>query len=230
MKCSNWRSSIGALAVGMAAAFSAQADVVTFDDLGPTLFQGTSITSGAFTFTSDGFGFSGVDEAAAFSTFGNAPANASSQFLYALNADGITMERTDGAQFFLESLDASFIAPLGGLGSGIQAGQLWVYGLIGGLIQDFDVFDFSVSDANGDFNFSNFSTANLKGKAFEAVFFLSCIFNSNGFCSFDPLPAGASPQFALDNLQVPAPATLALAITALGLMGASARRRQAPAA
>ena len=162
MKFSGWRNWLATLAVSLVTVLPAQANLVTFEDVTPTLFQGSSIDSGIYRFTSDGLGFSGVDNAASFFASGNAPGNASGQFLFALNNDGITMERIDGTAFDLQSFSATFIAPLGGIGAGVFAGELVIVGSDANGF-DFVFFAFAPSDDNGNFNFE---TVALTGRYF----------------------------------------------------------------
>ena len=224
MKVGRWRTWFFAALASLSAVLPAQANVIDFEDVLPTLFQGTAIASRGFDFTSDGSGFSGVDIAGAF-VFGNAPANADGQFLFMLNGDGMLMRPSNGQLMVLSSFEASFIAPLGGLGSGILPGELHVFGLKvdGGLVVD--DFSFTASDTNGDFAFSSFGAGALSGMLLQQVFFAACVYDGNG-CSFSPLQL-TPPQFALDNInaQIPEPASVMLVILALGAAGASARRR-----
>jgi hypothetical protein len=210
---------LAALALTAAALLPARAEVVTFEDVLPTIFQGTSITSGNYTFTSDAFGFSGVDNASSFSAFANAPANAAGQFLFALNSDGIFMTQNDGGAFYLTGLDASFIAPFGGLGAGILPGLLGIFTAAGS-----EIFEFGPSDANGNFNFQTFTTSFLSTVAITEAYIFSCIFQTDGTCSSDPFLAVPA-QFALDNIRIPEPGSVSLVLLALGLVAASRRRR-----
>jgi hypothetical protein len=222
MTAASWRGALCAACLSVMAILPAKAAVVTFEDVAPTLFSGDSIVSGGFRFTSSGTGFSGVDNASAF-VFGNAPANADGQFLFMLNNDGIVM--SSGSGFLLRGFDASFIAPLGGLGAGILPGQLLVLAqtLTGALLNQ--AFEFTASDANGDFNFASLVASALDGQVLEAVGFFACVYDAAGACVFDALDVPA--QFALDNLRVdiPEPGTLALLALALVAAGAFSRRR-----
>lgn len=222
MKATFWRTCLGAAAVALASVTAQASVIANFEDVTPTLFSGTSITSGEYRFTSDAFGFSGVDSAGAF-LFGNAPANPTGQFLFMLNNDGMIVDRIDGGAFFLAGFDAAFIAPVGGLGGGIQPGELHVFGQQsdGDIVSD--IFQFSMSTGSGDFSFSQFSTSALAAEALRAAYFIACVYQANGSCSFDAMDVPA--QFALDNLRTPEPGTAALALAALGLL-AMRRRRQ----
>jgi len=211
-----WRRLALAGAFCAALVGSAGATLVDYEDVSPTLFSADSITSRGFVFTSDGFGFSGVDGPAAFSAFGNAPGNAVDQFLFMLNTDGMRMKSETGKSFALTNFDASFIAPVGGLGAGLDAGELYLFGYTGSGVV-LDIFSFGLSDANGNFNFNTYTTSNVSVLIVEA-YFLACIYDSTGSCSF--VGDTILPQFALDNLNaVPEPASLVLVLSAVGLIG-----------
>jgi MYXO-CTERM domain-containing protein len=202
------------------------ATVVNFEDVAPALFSAPdSVSSGGYRFASSGAGFSGVDDAGAF-VFGNAPANSAGQFLFGLNADGLTMTASAGGAFRLDGFDASFIAPLGGLGASIAAGQLRVDAIGAGNEIVFEFFDFSLSDSFGNFNFSSFNTGSVGNLDLTSATFTACVFDGIGGCSFTDPQA----QFALDDiriaddLRIPEPGTGALALVALGILTAFRRR------
>lgn len=224
MNAGAWRTWLIAALAGLAAAMPAQAVVVDFEDVQPTLFSASAISSGGFDFTSDGMGFSGVDSAAAF-VFGNAPVNADGQFLFMLNGDGMVMRESTGERFSIGSFDASFVAPLGGLGAGLLPGELHIVGQKSGGVLVMDSRPFSASDGNGDFSFDSFGKGALAGQLFKQVGFYACIYQNDGSCSFTALDV--PPQFALDNISVhiPEPASALLVILALGAAGATVRRR-----
>jgi MYXO-CTERM domain-containing protein len=218
-----FKSLAAALVLGAAVALPAMADVITFEDAPPSLGDAV-FTVGAYRFESDLTGFSGIDNSSAF-VFANAPANAQGNFLFMLNNDGMVMSRTDGAAFRLTGLDTSFIAPLGGLGANLLAGELSVIAELDGGGLGFDTLVFDASDANGNFNFASWDLGSLNGAAVRAVGFFACVYQSNGSCSFSALDLPA--QFALDNIRIPEPNGAALALLALGLAAAARRRRAA---
>lgn len=223
MKATSWRALLGAATLALSSAAVQASVIADFEDVTPTLFVGTSITSGQYTFTSDAFGFSGVDSAGAF-LFGNAPANPTGQFLFMLNNDGMFMHRTDGANFFLTGFDSAFIAPVGGLGAGILPGELAVLGLQADGDYVSEIFSFSASTGSGDFNFTQFTTSLLAAEALQQAYFVACVYQLDGSCSSEALDVPA--QFALDNLRTPEPGTAVLALAALGLLAARHRRPQ----
>ena len=215
------KSLISAFSLGLFA-LSASASSVNFEDVTPTLFSGSSVSSQGYKLTSSGTGFSGVDSAVGFSAMGNAPANANSQFLFALNNDRITLSREDGQKFSLFGFDAAFIPPYGGIGPSIDAGELWLLGDTGnGVVAD--GFWFGLSDQDGSWNMNTYQTQNLFNTSVFSITFAACIYDDSG-CNFSS-DQFVLPQFALDNLNVPEPGTLVLAALALGAVGVTRRRR-----
>lgn len=201
---------LGTMGVGMA-----QAAVVDFEDLLPT-FLSPSITSAGYTITSNGF-FSGVDSAAAFSSFGNAPDNSTGQFLYALNDDAVTIDVGGGR---ILGLDAAFIAPLT-QAAGTLAGRLQIAAQTAdGLVNA--SYDFGVSGTSGNWSFFTIDTDALAGSSVTSLTFSACVYDGLGGCARD----ASLSQFAIDNLRIPEPTSAALALAAFGLLAAT-RRRQA---
>lgn len=201
--------------------------IVDFEDSTPTIASGDTITTTqGLRFSSDGFGFSGIDNAGAF-VFGNAPTNANGNFLFALNNDGVTVESTSIHRFQLQGFDFSFIAPLGGIGSpGEAAGILFVVATDG--VNAFsNFFEFPAADSDGNFGFSSINESQLgelSGHYFTRALFFSCIYDGPTSCNDSSLLVPS--QFALDNIraQVPEPASLALLLSGLLLTGMARRR------
>lgn len=210
---------LAAVALSAAVALPAQAGYVDFEDASPTIFAGTSESSGGFSFASSGTGFSGIDSATGFA-LGNAPANSSGQFLFGLNTDGLTMTADGGGVFEVFGFDFSFVAPLPSLGAGLSAGQLHIEAMMAGGSLFMDDFDFGLSDTNGNWNFSSVTTGAL-ASGVTSVSFSACVYDGNGGCSFTDQLA----QFAIDNIHVPEPGSVALTLAALGLLAATRRRQ-----
>ena len=219
MKFSFLSRAVATLALATLAALPAQAAVVDFEDLAPTLFSGSSISSSQFDFASAGLGFSGVDSTAGFGST-SPPTGSSGQFLFGLNADALTMTRIGGLGFQLLGFDFGFVAPLGGLGAALTAGLLHVEAVaIGGgvIVED---LDFGVSDAAGIWSFQSYA-GNAFAGGVSSITFSACAYDGAGGCNF----ADALSQFAIDNLAfVPEPGGVTLALTALGLLAATRRR------
>ena len=231
MKKNLWLAGLSVAALSLAWAVPAAAEVVDFEDVAPTLFTDASIVSGSFRFTSDGFGFSGVDDASSF-VFGQAPHNAgTSRFLFALNTDGLDMRTTNRDRFRLRSFDYAFVAPFAGLGSeGATPGELLVVGEKRGGGSVFASFGFPVANLDGDFGFGRLDLAgtDFDGVSLVSASFFGCIYVEGGSCSFvgDDVP----PQFALDNIStfvVPEPGSAVLMFGALAGLYAARRRRVA---
>jgi PEP-CTERM motif len=216
MKRSVLKHAITALAMASSAALSAHADVINFEDVVPNLGL-PSYSSGGYDFASGGTGFSGVDNATAFSLFANAPTNSSGQFLFALNNDELTMSQ-GGASFRLQGFDFAFVPPVQ-FSAGTSAGRLVVEAMTaGGLITD--EIDFGLSGASGAWSFLTANT-NALASGVTSVKFTACLYDGLGGCARD---VGLS-QFALDNMRVPEPGSVALTLAALGLLVATRRRQ-----
>lgn len=210
------KRALAALALGAGASISAQASPITFDDILPDLFSGSTIVSGGTPFTSSGDGFSGVDSATSFSIFGNAPDNSTGQFLFALNNDAITVG-LGGVRFL--GLDAAFIAPTP-VAPGVSAGLLQIIATTAaGVIQQ--EFDLGVSGASGAWSFFSIQTDLLASSAVTSLTLTACLYDGLGGCTRD----ASLSQFAIDNLRVPEPGTISLVLAAIGLMTFTRRRQ-----
>ncbi|QPF73461.1 PEP-CTERM sorting domain-containing protein [Roseateles sp. DAIF2] len=208
------KRALAALALGAGASISTQASPVTFDDILPQGFSGSSIVSGGITVTSSGEGFSNVDSALAYGAI--APDNSTGQFLAALNNDAITLA-LGGGRFL--GLDAAFIAPVP-IAAGTAAGMLQIVATTAtGIISD--QFDFGLSGANGVWSFFSIDTDLLGSSAVTSLTLTACLYDGLGGCVRD----ASLSQFGIDNLRVPEPGTIGLVLAAIGLMAATRRRQ-----
>ena len=221
----SWRSWLAGATLAVSFALPAQAALIDFEDVTPNIFgPGEGFISRGYGFTFDAFGIGVVDSAATF-LFGNAPPNANGQFVAALNTAGIVMRSATDDPFLISAFDYSFIAPLPGIGvPGGVVGELHLIGLnaVGAIVTA--SFLLPAADANGDFPFGTIFANQLGalglGGPLASLGFFSCVY-VGATCAFDDNLA----QFALDNIRtVPAPSTLALALLAIGLVGAVRRR------
>lgn len=221
-------------ALGLAAIAPAHADLVTFDNVDPSIYAiGEHFNSGGFRFEQAsvfdaGLGFGVVDDPSAF-IYGVAPTNAASQFYAGLNDGGVTMKKPGtNRAFYIDGFEFSFIPALTGIyAEGEVPGVLVAAFTTLAGDQGLEFFDFSAADADGAFSFSTLGLADLGAlaQALRSVTFFAAI-------SFDGdlyYPAGNEAQFALDNIYataVPEPGSLGLALLGLGLMAGAARRRR----
>lgn len=216
-----------AAVVGLAAGTSAQADLVTFDDVVPPspYGDGESFVSGGFLFTQDG-DFGVVDGPMGF-LFGNAPTNAVDQFYAGLNDTAVTMTTGNDRALFIDGFDFSFVPFVTGFyPENYVPGALLAYYETFSGATGMTYWLFSGADANGAFAFSTVGSGDLAGQALRSVTFVACVWDEGGVCS-NPMDNLA--QFAIDNIyaRVPEPGSLGLALAGLALMGGLARRRKA---
>lgn len=229
MKSLGLSSVLCAAVLGFAVAAPAHASFVSFEDATPDLyFDGDSVSSGGFDFTianaPGGFGFGVVDTADSF-LFSNAPSGTHGQFLAVLNDGAAIMHYANDNPFYLTGLDFGFIAPLPGLAGGGPVGALLAQGidLNGNIVsQGWDFSDNGIDT----FTMRTLGLADMGALAngVTAVAFYACLYDgANGCVSF----AGDNlAQFALDDISVPEPSSLALFSLALaGLLMMGARRR-----
>lgn len=230
-----WGALVLGAALSLAATAPARADLVTFDDIGPSIYATTdTFSSGGFAFEQEddfGYGAAGgfgvVDGPVGFNLFGNAPTNATSQFYAGLNDGALTMTTGNDRALFIDGFEFSFIpAVLGFYAEGEVPGYLVaLYTTFAGATA-YEAFAFSGADADGAFAFSTIGLGGLGGLAqgLRSVTFFACVFTAQG-CVW---PAENLGQFALDNIyaRVPEPGSLGLALLGLGLMAGVARRRR----
>ncbi len=228
MKKFGWRKLAAAAALGMAAALPAQAGLVTFEDLLPSgYFVGDNFSSGGFSFSVGGLGFGLVDEAAAFSLFGNAPTGSTGQFFAALNDSSLTVSGGAVGLISISGFDFSFVAPIGGIGGPDAVGRLLAAGVDALGAAYLESWEFGVADANGDYGFSTQGATGALAGGVRSATFTACVYDASANCVF---PANNQAQFAIDNIRAQLPEPTSPALVALGLalaLAGTARRRNA---
>jgi hypothetical protein len=229
MKSKLWQRSLGALAV--AAVVPASAAVITFEELAPTLLGvGESAMSGGMTLTQTNLGFGFVDTAAAFGPQTGLdvaiPQGTMGQFYTSTNDGSVKLTSSTGAAFNIRSFDFGFAAPLTALfGPNEVAGALVVDYVTESGIAGLEIFG-AASDGAGLFNMATASAAAFQSNRLTSLTFTFVSPDGSGFLVNPNLNFN---QFALDNIQIPEPTSVALAVLALGLMGGmNARRAKTP--
>ncbi len=230
MKFNTWRHALCACSFAAVAAVPAQATVITFDGVAPgtLLVPGDSVSLNGFTFTAlDGPGV--IDTAAAFGPGTGldlaGPSGNPGPYYIGLNDGFVRMTAVGGGTFRILGLDFGFVSALTNLFNpgAVPGFFIAAYEEASGAF-DFEVFSFGAADANGSFSFQSVTGAGVGGlaNALRVVDFFACTADANGDCvAFN---ANFS-QFALDNIQIPEPGSLALALAALGLMAGFSRRK-----
>lgn len=210
-----WHALACGAAMGLAAAMPASAGTVTFEDVVPNLFAtGDTFTSGDFSFATDGF-FGAVDTSGGF--FYAAPAGSVGQFYSGLNDSSVRMTATSGGYVQLSGFDFAYV------GDAFSAGRLVAQG------DDGNGNIYVESWAFNPLGFISVGAGDLGAfsSRMASVTFSACI-NIAGVCTSNPNLTQNLAQFAIDNIRadVPEPASLALVLAALGVAGATTRRRQ----
>ena len=224
MKHLNWRALACGAAMSLAAALPATAGVADFEDVTPGGFaMGDNFSSGGYSFTAQGL-FGTVDTAAGY--FGGAPTGSTGQFYGAFNDSTLTMANFTANSLHLRGFSFAFIAPVIFAGNaGASAGMLVASGLdeMGNMVQQ--GWDFGLGDAAGNWAFMNVGVGQLGSMvaAMQSITFAACLYDGLGGCTYS---GQNQAQFAIDNIEVPEPATLALVVAALGLIGVSRRKQQ----
>lgn len=224
MKNLNWRALACGAAMSLAAAMPAVAGVVDFEDVLPNLFgTGDTFASGGYQFATTGF-FGQVDTAAG--AFFGAPNGSDGQYYTGANDSSLTMTTGSTNLLRLAGFSFAYATPVPVNGGPFSAGMLVAMGIddAGGAVQQ--TWDFGTNAANGQWDFMTLGVGSMGavGVGLRSVTFLACLYDGMGGCTN---PAGNQAQFAIDNIRdLPEPASLALVVAALGLIGVSRRKQQ----
>lgn len=230
MKSKFWQSALCAAGLAAAMAAPALAAVVTFENPAPgsVYSPAESYVEGGFTFTVNA-GIGVIDTSAAFGPGTGldlaGPNGNASQFFIGLNDASLNMRATDYSVFRLAGFDFGFVSALTNLFfPGDVPGQMVAAYETGGGAVGALAWDFGPADGNGEFSFQSLRLADMGvlASGVRQIEFFACTFDALGACS--NLNANFS-QFALDNLNVPEPGSLALVVLALGIVGGLRSRR-----
>lgn len=230
MKLQKWQHALCAISLAAAAAVPAQATTITFDGIAPgtILFPGDGVIQQGYSFTAgDGVGV--IDTSAAFGPGVGldlaGPIGNAGPFYIGLNDSFVQMRAVNNSTFRIAGFDFGFVSALTNLfNPGDVPGFLIAAyedgnGNLGG-----EAFSFGAADANGEFSFQTVGSAGVGGlsNALRSVDFFACTADANGQCA--AINANFS-QFALDNIRIPEPGSLALALAALALTAGFTRRK-----
>lgn len=228
-----WKQALGVLCLAAALAAPAQADLIDFESASPGtfLFSGTTFTEGGINIELNG-DFGVIDTVAAFGSGANLldlapPRGNDTKFLSVLNDSFLVVSAGNGQSFRLAGMQFGYIAPLTGLfAPGESAGLLLAEYLAADGSLGLQTWDFGQADANGEFGFLSVGLGGMGALAggVQAVAFAACAYDGSGGCLIN---SGGLSQFAIDNLVVPEPASLPLALAAFGLALAMRGSRRA---
>lgn len=231
MNFKHWQQALCAISLAAAAAGTAHATTtLTFDGIvpGTILFPGDSVVQKGYSLTALG-GVGVIDTAAAFGPGVGldlaGPIGNPGPFYIGLNDSFLRMRAVDNSTFRVVGLDFGFVSALTNLfNPGNVPGFLIAAfedgaGNFGG-----EAFSFGAADANGKFSFQSLGFAGVGSltKALRAVDFYACTADASGQCA--AVNANFS-QFALDNIRIPEPGSLALVLAALALTAGISRRK-----
>lgn len=212
----------GLAALLLALAGPCFADVITFDNLDPSVYgDGESVLVGdGFRVTTLGMGLVG-DSASCFVAV--CPQGNDSQYWSALNDGGIWFDRVDGQGFQLLGFDAAFLAPMPVNAVGDVIARIILDVFHGENYARYQ-FDLPAQAENGSFYFGHIDLYGIDAvfADISALRFFACTFDSAGECSNPNENLG---QFALDDIRIPTGQTVTL--FGLGLLALALLRRRA---